>query len=264
MKSRATRLIVPIALLCMAAFLLWMILSWPTHPIALLRVVDGAGKPIAGAVIRPEGLRTKPGPYVSGWYGWGTAYERGMPNTPVKTDEEGHARVPYPKYVFERIETGTLCLSVEHPDYVPERPEAVVAIAPPAGAPWRVWLDYAWSRIRRKALIARTDPVVLLKGAILNLSVKPGSTVPKDAPLFAQVSGLQNEDTNFWLRPAPGLLITRRLRAGRPSVRAIHFESNGSAWFSPVTSITAVAGQTNELVVELQPGASVHGRLPRR
>ena len=40
------------------------------------------------------------------------------------------ARVPYPKYVFERIETGTLCLSVNHPDFVPDRPERIVATAP--------------------------------------------------------------------------------------------------------------------------------------
>src|SRR5437667_11883642 len=103
MKSRAIRLIVPISLLCVAAFLAWIIFSWPTHPIALLRVVDGAGKPISGAVIRPEGLRTKPGPYLSGWYGWGTALQSGVPGTPVKSDAEGYARVAYPKYVFERI-----------------------------------------------------------------------------------------------------------------------------------------------------------------
>src|SRR5882762_4225241 len=136
MNSRAIRLILLMALLCLTALLAWAVLSGPGHPVALLRVVDGAGKPIADAVIRPEGLRTKPGPYVSGWYGW-RARESGVPNDPVKTDAAGYAQVAYPKYVFERIETGTLCLSVDHPDYVPDRPERVVATAPPAGAPWR-------------------------------------------------------------------------------------------------------------------------------
>jgi hypothetical protein len=260
MQNRAIRLSLLTALLCVAALLAWTVFLCPQHPIALLRVVDGVGKPIAGAVILPEGLRTKPGPYVSGWYGW-RVRESGIANDPVKTDAEGFARVPYPKYVFERIETGTLCLSVEHPDYVPDRPERIVALAPPAGAPWRVWADYVWYRLQHKALVARPDPVVLQKGGVLKLSVKPGSAAPRDLPLFAQISGLRTQDANFWLRPGPGLLMTRRLRPGRETIRAIQFDSNGSAWFSPVASITSLAGQTNELAVELKPGIAVHGRL---
>ena len=34
-----------------------------------------------------------------------------MPNPPATTDNDGYARVAYPNYMFERIETGTLCLS---------------------------------------------------------------------------------------------------------------------------------------------------------
>ncbi len=260
MNSRAIRLMLLVALLCLTTLLAWAVLSGPKHPIALLRVIDGAGKPIADAVIRPGGLRTKPGPYVSGWYGW-PAGESGVPNDPVKTDAEGYAQVPYPKYVFERIETGTLCLSVEHPDYVPDRPERMVAVTPPAGAPWRLWADYVWGRLRLKALVVRPAPVVLQKGAILKLFAKPGSIALKDAPLFAQVSALQTQDTNFWLRSGLGLLITRRLGPGQRTIRAIQFDSNGSPWFSSVTGITAVAGQTNEVAVDLKPGVAVHGRL---
>ncbi|MDB6110817.1 MAG: hypothetical protein JWR69_2567, partial [Pedosphaera sp.] len=73
----------------------WLVWSSPRHPVALIRVVDVAGKPVAGAVIRPEGLRTKPGPYVSGWYGWMTG-KNGVPNKPVSTDANGYAHVPYP------------------------------------------------------------------------------------------------------------------------------------------------------------------------
>jgi hypothetical protein len=152
MKTAAIRLTVLIGLICMAGLVGWTFFQTPGHPVALLRVVDGAGKPIGGAIIRPEGLRTKPGPYVSGWYGWG-ARESGVSNAAVKTDVEGFARVPYPKYVFERIETGTICLAVDHPDYVPDRPERVVTFAPPARAPWRVWADYAWGRAERRAVV---------------------------------------------------------------------------------------------------------------
>src|SRR5437762_2879800 len=97
-----------------------LIATAPRHPVALIRVVDVAGKPIAGAVVLPEGFRTKPGPYESGWYSWRPEVH-GLSNSPATTDRDGYARVPYPKYVFERIETGKLCLSVNHPDYVPDR-----------------------------------------------------------------------------------------------------------------------------------------------
>jgi len=251
-------------LLAAAAFVVLVLLvsvaTAPKHPAALIRIVDASTNPIAGAVIHPEGLRTKPGPYVSGWYGW-RADLNGVPNPPVTTDIDGYARVPYPKYVFERIETGTLCLSVNHRDFVPDRPERMVAMAPPAGAPWRVRLDDLWSRIRHKILIARPDPIVLQRGAILKISVRPDAVISANARLFAQVSGLASEDTNYWIRPEPGVIVTRRLSAGPHTVRAVQFESAGSAWFSDVTSITAVTGQSNELVVDLKRGVTVSGQL---
>src|ERR1051325_10180293 len=156
--------------LCLAVFAVLalvlgaLIATAPNHPVALIRVVDSSGTPVAGAVIKPEGLRTKPGPYVSGWYTW-MPMANGVPNPPVTTDKDGFARVPYPKFVFEQIETGTLCLSVSHPDFVPDRPERTVATAPPAGAPWRGRMDDLWKRIQNKVLLARPDPIVLRKGA---------------------------------------------------------------------------------------------------
>ena len=255
--SRRLVLLAPLALL---ALLLSLVMTGPRHPVALIRVVDATGKPISGALVRPEGLRTKPGPYVSGWYGW-LAARNGVPNPPVKTDKEGYAPVPYPKYVFERIETGTLCLSVEHPEYVPERPERMVATAPPAGAPWRQWADYLLARVQHKVLLSHPDPVVLQKGAVLKISVRPGTDYPADARLFAQLSGLWNEDSNFWVRPERNVLVTRRLGSGPHTVRAILLGTNGSAWFSDTITITGTTGQTNELALDFKPGVMVHGQL---
>ena len=248
------------AVFCFVLLLGWLLWSAPRHPVALIRVVDAAGKPVAGAVIRPEGLRTKAGPYVSGWYGWVTD-KHGVPNTPVSTDANGYAHVPYPKYVFERIETGTIICSFSHPDFVPARPERVVTTTPPAGAPWRLWFDELWGRVQHKALIAHVDPVVLEKGATLKLSVRPGSGATNGAGLFAQLSVGGERETNFWIRPEPGVLVTHRLAPGVQTVRAVQVETNGAVWFSDVQSITAVSGQTNELVVDLKRGVSVHGQL---
>src|SRR5690349_3109041 len=163
MKTK--RLILLLALLVLIALVLVALFPGSHNPVALLRVVDAKGKPIAGAIIRPQGLRPKPGAYSGGWYGWVTS-RMGVPNDPVTTGADGHARLQYPRFVFERIETGTICLSVEHPDFVPERPERMVNFAPPSRAPWRVWLDYAWGRIRHKVLVVRPDPIVLNQGGI--------------------------------------------------------------------------------------------------
>ena len=260
MKLRVVPWVLPTAAVCVVILLVCAIRSGPRNPVALIRVVDAAGKPVAGAVITPDGLRTKPGPYESGHYGW--RKESDWPaNNPVSTDRDGFARVPYPKYVFERIEAGQISFSVNHPEFVPDRPFRTVTTTPPAGAPWRVWANNLWNRIRNRALIARPAPVVLQRGAVLKLSVRHDTAAPRDALLFAQAPETLYQDTNFWIRPEAGVIVTRRLAAGPQAVRAIQFDSNGSAWFSDVIRITAVSGQTNEAVVDLKPGVAVHGRL---
>jgi hypothetical protein len=259
-KSIRLRLVLLGAGFCFTIALVILVVTAPPHPVALLRVVDARGKPIVGATIVPEGLRTKDGPYRSGWYGWRTESNT-VTNAPVITDEDGWAQVPYPKFVFERIETGVLCLTVDHPDFVPDRPERTVAAALPAGAPLKSRVKDLWDRVRRKALISRPDPIVLQQGSALKISTAPNDDRPADARLFAQVSGVDGNDSNFWLRPEPDVIFTRRLAAGMRAARAVMLSSNEVAWFSEIVPITASAGQTNELVLTLKRGAMVRGQL---
>jgi hypothetical protein len=258
MKTRVKRLILLLGLLGVMALVLVALFPGTHNPVALLRVVDATGKPIAGAIVRPEGLRTKPGPYSGGWYSW-QPRQMGVPNDPVMTDADGRARLPYPKYVFERIETGTICLGVEHADFVPDRPERMVNLAPPSRAPWRAWVDYIWGRVRHKALVVRPDPIVLKLGGVLRLKVR--SDLTPEGIIFAQVGGVYDPDNRFWIRPAPNELVTKRLQPGTAKVRAVQFDTNGTAWFGPMTNITAVAGQTKEIEVKLTRGVSVRGQL---
>ena len=258
MKPSTLRIALLGGILCLAGFLAWAFLGPLANPVALLQVVDSAGNPVSGAEIKPDGLRTKPGPYVSGWYAW-TAERTGVRNDPVTTDRAGYARVPYPKFVFERIETGTLCLSVDHPEFVPDRPERAVTFAPPSGSPWKAWADYAWNRLRHKSLVVRPDPIVLAKGATLKVTLRSGWHA--NGVLHAQISGEGAEKTNFWIRPSPNVLVTRKLRAGRVSIRLFELGEEGSIWFSPVTNLTAVIGQEAALELDLQPGITVRGSL---
>jgi hypothetical protein len=254
-SGRLLLLVLPVLLVLLFIVIL---ARTPLHPVALIRVVDETGVPVAGAVVRPDGLRTKRGPYFSNGYGWRGGTNGGVANVPVTTDKEGYARVPYPKYVFERIETGTLSVSVQHQDFVPNRSERVVATAPPTGAPWRVRVDDLLNRIRRKALIARPDPIVLKQGATLVLEA---DALGKGGGLFAQISGSAREDTNFWIRPRPGVLMTRRLAAGSHAVRVVGFDADGTPWFSDVIAFTTRAGETNELAMHFERGARVSGKL---
>jgi len=260
MKPRTLRLTLLTVAICLAALFVWAIWREPGPPVAIIRVVDAAGKPIAGAVIQPDGTRPKPGAYSSGHYGWRTS-EKGLTDDPVKTDTDGYARVAYPKYVFERIETGQISFSVKHPGFVSDRPFRDVATAPAKGAPWNVWANYVWNRIRHNTLIARPDAVVLQKGAVVKLSVRPGFAVVTNALLFAQATGDGAHEADFWSRSEPGVTVAARLAPGEQAVRAIQFETNGVAWFSDITAITGKAGATNELVVQLKRGVTVRGKL---
>jgi len=262
MKPRVLQLTMLAVAICVVVLFVCVVRREPGPPVAIIRVVDAAGKPIAGAVIKPDGMRPKSGVYSSGHYGWRTA-EQGVTDDPVKTDADGYARVAYPEFVFERIETGQISFSVKHPGFVSDRPFRDVATAPASGAPMSVWASYVWNRVRHNMLIARPDFVVLQKGAALKLSVRPGFAVATSAPLFAQATGDGAYEADFWSRPEPGVAVTWRLAAGQQSVRAIQFETNGVVWFGDIIAVSGAAGKTNELVVELKRGVTVRGQLDR-
>jgi hypothetical protein len=177
------------------------------------------------------------------------------------TDGNGEVRIEYPKYVFEEVETGVVCLAVEHPDFVSDRPERVVDASLPAGAPLRDRLrDWVGRIIRRQPLTANPDPIILKKGAILKIDVPPESRIAPDAPLWGQVSRW-NYDTSFWVHPGPGLLATRRLAEGTQAVQVAQFSANGVIWFSDVTNVLTKSGEASELSLQLKRGPTVRGRL---
>jgi len=225
------------------------------EPVALLRVVDASGKPVAGASLKPEGLRTKPGPYQGGGYGWPF---REVTNAVVLTDTQGYARIPYPQFVFEKIETGVVIVTVDHPDYVPAQSECVVTDKLPAGAPWREKLADLRTRLLRRALLARTAPIVVQKGSILRIT---GRSARGPGRLLAQVSGVNDGLSNFWATVSPDVLVTRRLGVGLHTVRAVQLNPGGDLEFSDVVTVLAVAGQTNELFLDLKPALAVRGRV---
>jgi len=229
-------------------------------PTAIIRVVDPNGKPIVGAVVQPTGMRTKEGPYAGGWYGWRYS-GKNPPNESIRTSSDGVADVSYPKFVFERIETGKICFSVSHPDFVAEDVERVVSTSLPEGAPLRLRLENILLRLRGKSSTARPSAVVLQKGAVLRVAALQGNRAATDLMLFAQVSKMQDDPTDCTERPEGGVLVVRKIGAGKHFVRVIGKEADGTLWFSEVFEIKSASGQTNDVSVPLMPGVSIRGEI---
>jgi len=247
---------VKVALLCLlvvTAIGLLLLASGEHHPQAAILVVDAAGKPIAGAVIRPDGFRPKRG---GGHYFWNTNL---APNTPVVTDANGAAFVAYPRYAHERIEVGEISFSVDHADYCHERPFRVVDASPPPRAPLREKIMFRLASLVGQAK-SRADPVVLQTGAVVVVSGYVEENGPNTARIFPQVSGAWGAVTNLWRVGESNSLITKRIPAGATQLR-LAADSGEKIYFSDLTNFSAQAGRTNHFHFPLRAGIVVTGRL---
>ncbi|MGZ5545573.1 MAG: hypothetical protein ACXWIU_12945, partial [Limisphaerales bacterium] len=258
--AKHVRITATILAVSVAVILIAHAFSTSPKPTAILRVVDAAGHPVSGATISREGLRPKTGVYGGIWYPW-ISSRNGVPNPPVVTDTNGEAQIEYPKYVFEKIETSVVCLSVDHPDFVSQRPERAVDTSLPINASMRDHLAQVASRIyKSRSLYSQLDPIVLKKGGILKISVPPESIILADAPLWGQVSH-GTYSRSFWVHPSPGMVSTRYLTEGTQSVRIVQFDPNGKIGFSEVTNIFAKPGVEIEKTLQLQRGPALRGKL---
>ena len=242
-----------IALGLLVLLILWM-RAQPSNPVALIRVVDPSGKPVAGALIKPDGLRPKKN---GGHYLW---TENGYAVKPVAvtTNEDGYARVGYPRYVAERLETGEISFAVNHPDFVPDRPFRKVSITPTAGVPWRERLLF-WLRPSHHRF--RIDPVVLHPGAVLRVAAYSGKPPLILSNFSVNVSGMWAAGTETWKQLPDGSRLTRRLPPGHRMLRLVSTGDTAPVRFSDVLEFDAKAGQTNEFRLELKPGLRLVGTL---
>jgi hypothetical protein len=245
--------LVPAALVVLLLYALFA----PPAPLAHIRVLDEGGRPVAGATITPDGLRPKKN---GGHYMWNSDLDRsGVRAVTVRTDADGYARVRYPFYVIERLETAELSFVVDHPHYCADRPFRVVGASPPANAPIRERLQYWLMRITRRINV-RPQPVVLRSGALVKLTGYIGSRENVVPVLHADVSDLWPAGPDAWQRTGK-VLSSAKIVPGEAHLRAMHLPTNGPARFSELVTFQAKAGETNEFVLELKPGARVAGRF---
>lgn len=258
MNLNTSRSIGIIIIVALAVVVTALLLTAPKNPQAILRVVDAAGKPIEGAVIKPQGLRIKTSAYSSGWWGW-TEERHHVPTQPVTTDKQGFATLPYPYYVTEKLETGTLCLAVTHSNYVPARPESVVSTSLPRGAPWRLRFQDLYDRIRHHTLETRPAPIVLQLGATVQVTIT--NPPPKGTGVFFQQ--IFGSDEN-WNEPQYGVLISHQVSEGQHYARVVYLHTNGAVLYTDIKPFKTVKNESEKLILGLHPGATIHGNLDEK
>jgi len=236
--------------------LAWLaIRSIPQNPVAIIKVVDITGKPVAGAVIRPDGLRPK---RINGHWGW--SEDNPVKPTPAKTDARGFARIPYPRYVVEKTETGEISFQVEHPDFCSDRPFRVVSATPPANASLKTRADYLY-RLVTGRLVTSPTPVILKRGGIIKVSGYLGNKTNLLADIHPQLASMRMPRKGFWQSAGSGVLMNRRVPEGTNALRLVYLQAEGRACFSDPVTFVSRAGQTNEYCLELKPGLEFGGKL---
>jgi hypothetical protein len=251
MRRAQAVLLIAVGCLGLLGLLAFALLSKPATPVALLTVVDSGGKPVPGAVITPDGLRAKKD---GSHYGW----RDGDPK-PATTDRAGIARVQYPFYVTERLETSEISFEVDHPDFCPDRPFAVVDPSPPKNARFKEKAKYWWSRIVGRQITSRPAPIVLKRGAIVELTC--GAAADGITSIKPQFTSAAWPSGKFWLETGTNVFVSKRVTPGTNWGRLLGFPRAGTIHFSDCVPVIAISGQTNRLRLDLKPGLTLRGRL---
>src|SRR5688572_12726577 len=213
-------------------------------------VVNESGAPVEGATIQPDGIRGTDRAH----YSWAESFA--VKPWPLTTDKEGVARIPFPRYIVERVRSIELSFGVDHPDYTPQRPFVQVGAPIRSTTPFLQRLQFIYSDFIESA---KTEQIVLKRGATIEL--------------VAKFEGRSISATNFHaqLVPADGVfdgkfvrdgfqLRSKKVPAGDFMVRAF-CEIGGTNHFSELLKLRGVVGETNSVVVDLKLGDSVEGLL---
>lgn len=194
-------------------------------------ILDPDGQPIEEAIVSPDGLRTPVSP--GSWYGW--PEKKAGPLPKISTNKEGIAEVRYPKYIFEKAETSTLCLSVRHPDFVE-----------------------VWSDDRNVA----DDPaeIKLERGFRIALSAVNGQSGEKiKTDLYAVLS---SHNSQPWKLSGNGMLVSPVFTAGPNQLRVLQIVDGQPILWSE--RIDVDPGDDSRVLlkdVPLSPGVRVEGKL---
>lgn len=192
-------------------------------------VLDPDGNPVEGAKVYCSGMRTRIAP--GSHWGWDDKIHGPMPK--LLTNAEGIVEMPYPKYVEEKLETGTMTWTVEHPSFVPFRDDRSVADDP------------AKIELARGFRIAATA-----------VNAKTNEKIKTD--LFAVIGGSSAD----WELKENGMLVSPTFAKSDTTLRICQFAEGQPALFSDAIKIEP--GDRSRILlkdVKLSIGTRVEGKL---
>lgn len=198
---------------------------------AVVRVTNSEGRPVAGAVVKPLGMRTRK--ERASAHIWNDDLWGPIPS--VTTGADGIAEVPVPKYVYEEMETGQVTWWVDHPKYVV------------------FWED--------RAVDDRPAEVDLQDGVLIAVRAIDDTTGRPIAAPFAMVSGTSFGDE--WTLQDDGSLVSRAVSQKRKTLRVMYLPEDREepAQFSELIDLQRQGGLALDLTVRVKPGVRVRGRL---
>jgi hypothetical protein len=244
------RRIIIIALVVLLVPGLFFLISVNRVPNLQVMVVNESGTPVQGATIQPDGIRGTDRAH----YSWGESFA--VKPLTLTTDKKGVARIPFPRYIVERVRSIELSFGVDHPDYSPQRPFVQVGSPIRSTTPFVQRLQFIYSDFIESA---KTEQIVLKRGATIELSGTLNGRSISSTNIHAQLVPADGVFDGKFVRDG-FQLRSKKVPAGDFMVRAFS-EMDGTNYFSELLKLRGVAGETNSVAVDLKPGHSVEGRI---
>ncbi len=200
-----------------------------------VRVVDNENSPVAGVTVRTRGLWMKVGRGAR--FEW-TPERHGPPSTAL-TDSYGVASLVYPKWTADRLATGLVECSFDHPAFVQLR--AAVRV------------DYDAAQIR------------LQPGVRLAVTATRGESDNRiKQHLYGLLCGHRYETE--WKLFSNGTLVSRTVAPKRDRLRVVHLPTDGLPLWSDLLNPDRADIGTRVMLrdVPLTPGMRLTGQLSGR
>lgn len=198
-----------------------------------LELKDSDGHPIAGAAVRPYGLRSPASP---GSHFFWDIDQHGQ-TTGFSSDEKGIVNLQIPEFVFKGAKTSDVSIVIQHEDFV-ERQNDYPIVKKPVTITMQRGLKY---RVR---------------------GIDAATGEPIRSRLFGQFSG--RGSGNEWKQLDDGTLRSVAVTDAKKSMWLFHVPEDGPVLFSDMFLLSELKGDEFEKNIpdmKLRPGHRLEGRL---
>jgi hypothetical protein len=205
--------------------------------VKIVHVVDGEGKPIAGARVVPWAIRTQEG------HGNWTTQGLGQSEPPeLTTDADGQVVIAFPKFAdkYQKEPVRALTCSADHPDYVES-----------------VFNEFYVTAEK----LDDVATITLVSGDVVEVAALNGAQPLPIDDVYVQWSSDSHEGHNGTTLTEDGMRRLPRLPPGPELLRLVYLPADREPLFSVVDPVALTNGKRRKLRMQLHSGAYVVGRL---